>query len=121
MPQFGRGLPAAGEGKPASPGFNPLLRTESSPSLTWDSSFYAQLLSLAAGHPEEQFFSHVHTALRSYIDTPILVAATADPTARDGFRIRYQRNLDDRNSLPVIERGFVARAETADQLNQPLI
>jgi diguanylate cyclase (GGDEF)-like protein len=97
------------------------LRGES-PTLPWESSFYAQLLSLASGHPEEQFFSHVHTALRSYIDTPIFVAATADPTARDGFRIRYQRNLDDRNSLPVIERGFVSqsmRAGRALQFGRP--
>ena len=93
------------------------MRAEA-PSLAWESSFYAQLLSLAAGHPEEQFFSHVHTALRSYIDTPIFVAATADPTARDGFRIRYQRNLDDRNSLPVIERGFVSQAMRAGRALQ---
>jgi len=93
------------------------LRGES-PLLAWESSFYAQLLSLAAGHPEEQFFSHVHTALRSYIDTPIFVAATADPTAREGFRIRYQRNLDDRNSLPVIERGFVSQAMRAGRALQ---
>jgi diguanylate cyclase (GGDEF)-like protein len=115
VPQFGKGAPAAW--KPPATGFNPLLRTES-PTLPWESSFYAQLLSLAAGHPEEQFFSHVHTALRSYIDTPILVSATADPTARDGFRIRYQRNLDDRNSLPVIERGFVAQAMRAGRALQ---
>ena len=108
--------------RPATTGPTPALRGES-PTLTsqavaWESSFYAQLLSLAAGHPEEQFFSHVHTALRSYIDTPIFVAATADPTARDGFRIRYQRNLDDRNSLPVIERGFVSQAMRAGRALQ---
>jgi diguanylate cyclase (GGDEF)-like protein len=101
---------------PAATGVNP-FRADSS-TLPWESSFHAQLLSIAAGHPEEQFFSHVHTALRSYIDTPILVAATADPTARDGFRIRYQRNLDDRNSLPVIERGFVAQAMRAGRALQ---
>ena len=118
MPQPGKGVPSAWRpATPATTGFNPLLRSET-PTLPWESSFYAQLLSLAAGHPEEQFFSHVHTALRSYIDTPILVAATADPTARDGFRIRYQRNLDDRNSLPVIERGFVAQAMRAGRALQ---
>jgi diguanylate cyclase (GGDEF)-like protein len=75
-----------------------------------DQTFYSQLLALATGNPEDHFFSQVHMALRSHVDAPIFIAATVDPLVRDSFRIRYQRNLDDRSALPTISPHLVAQA-----------
>ena len=73
------------------------------------SAFYGRLLSLLSG-PEEHFFANLHAALRDFMDVPILVAATADLTSPDGYRLQYQRNMDERDSLPVIDRKFVNQA-----------
>jgi diguanylate cyclase (GGDEF)-like protein len=73
------------------------------------SSYYSRLLALSAG-PEDHFFANLHAVIRDFMDVPILVAATADVTAPDGYRLQYQRNMDERDSLPIIDRKFVNQA-----------
>jgi hypothetical protein len=67
------------------------------------SSYYSKLLALSSG-PEDHFFANLHAVLRDFMDVPILVAATADVTTPDGYRLQYQRNMDERDSFPVIDR-----------------
>ncbi|HEV2038085.1 MAG TPA: GAF domain-containing protein, partial [Candidatus Eremiobacteraceae bacterium] len=73
------------------------------------SSYYSRLLALSSGQ-EDHFFANLHAVLRDFMDVPILVAATADVTSPDGYRLQYQRNMDERESLPVIDRKFVNQA-----------
>lgn len=73
-------------------------------------SFYGRLLALSSSQPEDHFFANLHTVIRDFLDAPILVGATADITSPDGYRLQYQRNADERDSLPVIDRKFVNQA-----------
>lgn len=73
------------------------------------SSFYSRLLALSSG-PEDHFFSNLHGVMRDFMEAPILVAATADVTSADGYRLQYQRNMDERDALPIIDRKFVNQA-----------
>lgn len=84
----------------------------------YDAAFYTQLLALATGNPEDHFFSQVHAALRSHIHAPIVIAATADALSRDGFRIRYQRNLEDRSALPTIPNSLIVQTLRAGKPTQ---
>jgi diguanylate cyclase (GGDEF)-like protein len=72
-------------------------------------SFYSRLLAVSSGS-EDHFFANLHGVLREFIDAPIFVAATADLISPDGYRLQYQRNLDERDALPVIDRKFVTQA-----------
>jgi diguanylate cyclase (GGDEF)-like protein len=74
-----------------------------------DQSFYGRLLAISSG-PEDHFFANLHSVLREFIDIPIFVAATADVVSPDGYRLQYQRNVDERDALPVIDRKFVNQA-----------
>ncbi len=71
--------------------------------------FYGRLLALSSGS-EDHFFANLHGVLRDFLDAPILVAATADLTSADGYRLQYQRNVDERDALPIIDRKFVTQA-----------
>ena len=73
-------------------------------------SFYGRLLNLSSSQPEDHFFANLHSVIRDFMDAPILVAATADVTTPDGHRLQYQRNIDERDSLPVIDRKFINQA-----------
>ncbi len=52
--------------------------------------------------------------MRDYVDAPILVAAVAEDMPSDAFRIVYQRNIEDRNSVPIIEAGLIEQAVKND-------
>jgi len=71
--------------------------------------FYGRLLGLSSGS-EDHFFANLHGVLRDFVDAPILVAATADATTPDGYRLQYQRNVDERDALPIIDRKFISQA-----------
>jgi diguanylate cyclase (GGDEF)-like protein len=71
--------------------------------------FYGRLLALSSGS-EDHFFANLHGVLRDFLDAPILVAATADLTSADGYRLQYQRNVDERDALPIIDRKFITQA-----------
>ncbi|HXW50784.1 MAG TPA: diguanylate cyclase [Candidatus Acidoferrales bacterium] len=71
--------------------------------------YYGRLLALSSGS-EDHFFANLHAVLRDFLDAPILVAATADLTSTDGYRLQYQRNVDERDALPIIDRKFVTQA-----------
>jgi|GEM_PF-1092647 len=73
-------------------------------------SFYGRLLNLSSSQPEDHFFANLHSVIRDFMDAPILVAATADVTTPDGYRLQYQRNIDERDSLPVVDRKFINQA-----------
>ena len=73
------------------------------------SAYYSRLLALSSG-PEDHFFANLHAVMRDFLDVPILVAATADINSPDGYRLQYQRNMDERDALPVIDRKFVSQA-----------
>jgi diguanylate cyclase (GGDEF)-like protein len=72
-------------------------------------SFFSRLLELVRG-PDDHFFANLHAVLRQHLDAPIMVAATVDAAAPDGFRAAYQRNLEDREALPVIDRRCITHA-----------
>ncbi|MDQ2818196.1 MAG: diguanylate cyclase [Candidatus Eremiobacteraeota bacterium] len=73
-------------------------------------------MALTSGRPQDHFFSNLHALLRVYVDAPIFIAAVADRTAPDGFRIRYQRNFEDRDALPVIDRSHIEQALRAKKV-----
>jgi diguanylate cyclase (GGDEF)-like protein len=53
--------------------------------------------------------------MREHMDAPVVVAALADARAPGGFRVCYQRSLDDRNALPVIDQSYVQQAVRANK------
>ncbi|MBC5806792.1 MAG: hypothetical protein DLM53_05565 [Candidatus Eremiobacter antarcticus] len=72
-------------------------------------NFYARLLDLSSSQAEDHFFANLHALVREVMEAPILVAATADVMAPDGYRLQYQRNIDERDSLPIIDKKFVTQ------------
>ncbi len=106
QPFSGSSSPLSGDPQPAQRAAPEGLQRGFFPAGT---SYYSRLLTLSSG-PEDHFFANLHSALRDFMDAPILVAATADVTAPDGYRLQYQRNVDERDSLPVIDRKFVNQA-----------
>jgi diguanylate cyclase (GGDEF)-like protein len=105
--------PFSGGSRAQSDGFKP----QPSPSLPEtglaaspaSQNFYGRLLALSSGS-EDHFFANLHGVLREFIDAPIFVAATADLVSPDGYRLQYQRNVDERDALPVVDRKFITQA-----------